>query len=372
MRYCTRCVLPDTRPNLILDHEGICNACRNHESRPAVNWDQRKKEFEKVVREAAHIENGYDCLIPVSGGKDSIWQVVTALQYGLHPLCVTWAPPSRTDIGRINLDSLIALGVDHIDYHISPVVERIFTLKALKKFGNPAIPMHMALFNIPLTIAVRFRIPLVIFGENSAVEYGSDSDYVHSYQISRSWLRTYGVMSGTAASDWISSDLSNKDLTAYFGPDDGELERSGVKAVFLGDFFPWDPENSLKVALRQGFKVREEGPKTGLYNYADIDDNFISIHHWMKWYKFGFTRLFDNLSLEIRNGRMTREEAVALIRKVGDQTPYEDIALFCEFLRITQQDFHTITEKFRNQDVWKLQDGHWFIPDFIISDWKWV
>lgn len=372
MRYCKRCVLPDTRPNLILDQEGICNACRSHESRPIINWALREIEFQKIISDAKIRSSGYDCLIPVSGGKDSTWQVVTCLEHGLNPLCVTWCPPLRTEIGQRNLDNLIRLGVDHIDYRINPEVEKKFTLAAFKKFGIPAIPMHMALFNIPLSIAVKFQIPLVIYGENSAVEYGGNSNFDNSFLITRSWLNTYGVMHGTGAADWVSDLLSKKELAAYFGPNDEELEIAGTKAIFLGQFFPWDPEISLRVALSHGFQVSQEGPKTGLYNYADIDDNLISVHHWLKWYKFGFTRLFDNLSLEIRNGRMSRDVAVGLIKEKGDQTPHSDITLFCKLTGITSEEFYFLAEKYRNTSIWKNFNGRWFIPEFIIPDWEWA
>jgi hypothetical protein len=118
--------------------------------------------------------------------------------------------------------------------------------------------------------------------------------------------------------------------------------------------------------------VREEGPKTGYYNYADIDDDFISIHHYLKWYKFGMTRLFDNLSLEIRNGRITRPRAIEIVRERGDETPYEDIAKFCDFAGLTRGHFFEIVERFRNQEVWRKRDGKWTIEGFLIPDWNWV
>ncbi len=125
------------------------------------------------------------------------------------------------------------------------------------------------------------------------------------------------------------------------------------------------------MAAAHGFAADSSGPRTGLYDYADIDDAFISIHHWMKWYKFGFTRLFDNLSLEIRNGRMSREDAIAVVRARGDDTPNGDIDRLCAFLRITRKHFFEICEKFRNHDIWKHEGKVWSIPDFIISDWRW-
>ena len=143
-------------------------------------------------------------------------------------------------------------------------------------------------------------------------------------------------------------------------------------AVFLGYYLEWDPEETRKVAAQYGFAADTKGPRTGFYDYADIDDDFISIHHWLKWYKFGFTRLFDNLSLEIRNGRIGRERALAIVRERGDQTPVSDIEKLCEFLNISTTKFFEISETFRNRDIWARDGQTWKIPDFIIRDWDWT
>jgi N-acetyl sugar amidotransferase len=371
MKYCKRCILPDTRPNLRLDAEGVCNACRTHAARPQVDWASRGADFGRLVQNARRKSAGYDCVIPVSGGKDSTWQVVTCLEAGLKPLAVTWRTPGRTAIGQANLENLVKLGVDHIDYSVSPRVEARFMLKAFERFGSTAIPMHLALFNIPLSIAARFRIPLVVWGENSAVEYGSASTAHEGHRLDAAWLAAYGVTHGTTAKDWVGGDLERKDLAAYFGPDPDELESLGVHAVFLGHYFPWDPATTYAVAKQHGFRENPGGARTGLYDYADIDDDFISLHHWMKWYKFGFTRLFDNLSLEIRNGRLARDEAIGIVRKAGDQTPHGDIEKFCVFAGITVARFFEIAERFRNPQVWQRSEGAWRIPGFLVGDWRW-
>jgi N-acetyl sugar amidotransferase len=371
VRYCTLCVLPDTRPNLCLDSEGVCDACRMHGHRDEVDWSARGRQFKKLVSEVQARSSRYDCLIPVSGGKDSTWQVVTCLEHGLTPLAVTWKPWSRTEIGQKNLENLIALGVDHIDYQINPSVEALFLRRSFERFGSTGVPMHLAIFNIPLTIAARHSIPLVIYGENSATEYGGGEGEFGGYKLDAAWLERFGVTHGTTARDWIGEGLTERNLSAYFGPAAGELEDAGVAAIFLGHFFPWDPETSLEVASAHGFRARAEGPKTGWYDYADIDDDFISIHHWLKWPKFGFTRTFDNLSLEIRNGRMTREQAISALRERGDETPTEDIAAFCSFTGMSSEEFFGAVERFRNPKVWTRRDGVWMIDDFIVADWKW-
>ena len=186
----------------------------------------------------------------------------------------------------------------------------------------------------------------------------------------RTWVTTYGVTQGTSAKDWVSAQLSARDLSVYQAPLDPELGQHRIKALFLGHYFPWDPENSYRVAAKHGFNSEDSGPRTGIYNHTDIDDHFISIHHYLKWYKFGFTRAFDNLSLEIRHGRITRSKAIESIAGLGDPTPLADIRLLCEFLDITTEHFFEVIERFRNPDIWN-RDPVWHIPDFLVHNWKW-
>jgi N-acetyl sugar amidotransferase len=372
VKWCKTCVLPDTRPNLVIGPDGICNACASHRTKRVIDWPARQTAFRSLVDAAkADAKGGYHCLIPVSGGKDSTWQVVTCLEHGLRPLCVTWRTPGRTPLGEANLRNLISLGVDHIDYSIDPSVERRFMLKAIERYGAPAVPMHMAIFNIPLNIAVALRIPLVVWGENSAFEYGGTDEESRGFALDEAWVRRFGVMQGTTAADWIDEDLTAEDLIPYRTPNEADLTTAGTRAVFLGYYFQWDPETSLRVAIEHGFR-RASSARTGLYDYADIDDDFISVHHWFKWYKFGFTRLFDNLSIEIRNGRVTREQAIDTIRGRGDDTPFHDIDALSTFLGISRERFFEIAEKFRNPAVWSRRGNRWTIPGFLIPDWHWT
>lgn len=371
MKYCKLCVLPDTRPGLTVDATGVCNACRAHESRYLIDWGARKKAFEEVVRTARQVATGYDCLIPVSGGKDSTWQVATCLAHGLRILAVTWKTPGRTEIGQKNLDNLVRMGVDHIDYQINPDVERRFMRLAFERCGTSGLPMHMALFSIPLTLAVRFRIPLVVWGENSAFEYGGTEEERTGFRLDATWLRRYGVTHGTTVQDWVGPELTEKDLVAYRRPGEEELAAAGVHAVFLGYYFPWDPREANSVAISHGFVSRAEGPKTGLYDFADIDDDFISVHHFLKWHKFGFSRLFDNLALEIRHGRLTRGRALEIIQEKGEQIPREDIRRFCQFVGMGEVEFFHTVEKFRNPEIWQRQGNRWVISEFLLPDWDW-
>ena len=363
--------MPNTRPGVELNSDGVCGPCVTHDNRPAIDWSARLRKFEAIVESAKAHPSPYDCLIPVSGGKDSTWQVVKCLEYGLNPLCITQKVPLRTELGQRNLDNLVNLGVDHIDYMVNPKVERKFVREAFIKLGSAGLPMHMAMYRMTLSLACKFDIPYVIWGENSSVEYGSADDDISTYKMDSKWLKKYGVSHGTDPQDWISDELSRKELTPYFGPTDEDLDAQKIEAVFLGFYFPWDTMTTYTVAKANGFSERKEGPKIGYYNFADLDDDIISVHHMLKWFKFGITRAFDNLCIEIRNQRMTREEAIEALAKLGPQYPHDDIKSFCKFIQMPVDEFFEIIEKFRNQEIWGQHNGIWKIKDFLIEDWKW-
>ena len=373
LKYCKKCILPNTRPNIQFNSQGICDGCESsHEKQKLIDWPSREVMFSKLIKETKRKNSNYDCIIPVSGGKDSTWQVIKALEYNLNPLCVTWKTPARNALGAANLENLISLGVNHIDFTINPYIEKKFTLKAFERFGIPLIPMHMAMYAISLQIALNFKIPLIVWGENAAFEYGGGDEIARGFQLSQSYLRKFGITNGTTSKDWISNDLSEKDLTPYDWPSDKKLLSAGIKAIFLGQYFEWDPVKTFEIAEKHGFKAGVK-PKTGFYEFADIDDSFlITIHHWLKWYKFGFTRLWDNLSIEIRNDRISRQEAITNVEEYGQEYPEEEINKFCDYVGISEKEFFMIAEKFRNRELWKKdKKNNWYVNHFLIDNWVW-
>ena len=181
-----------------------------------VNWSSKLtilKEITNKIKKKSKF--GFDCLIPVSGGKDSTWQTYHCLKLGLKPLAFTWKNPGMTFVGQKNLDNLIKIGVDHIQWTVNPAIEAKFMLKTFKKLGSAAIPMHFAIHNIATRIANKFGIPLIVWGENSAVEYGQVSRADLDSVMSNSWRKYYGVNNGTVIYDWVGNDLKKKDLLSY-------------------------------------------------------------------------------------------------------------------------------------------------------------
>jgi N-acetyl sugar amidotransferase len=371
--YCKSCILPSTRPNLNINSKtNLCSVCSPlNDKAKKVNWNLRKKEFLKIINKKKKKNSFYDCIIPVSGGKDSTWQVITALKYKLNPLCITWRSPSRNEIGKKNLKNLINLGVDHIDFTINPKIQKHFTLKTFKKYGNPLVAMHMALHAITVRTAIEKNIKLILWGENSATEYGGVNKLKGRFMTNK-WRKHYGLNYGKNIDYWFDKILQKKNTLNYNLPSQREIEKNKIKEIFLGEFFKWDPKKIFKISKKYGFKNLKK-PKTGFYNFADIDDEFlITIHHFMKWYKFGFTRIWDNLSIEIRNKRITRLNALNIIKKKGNNLPIEEINKFCKYVQINKKEFFNICNKFRNKKIWfKNKNKNHEIKNFIIKNWKW-
>ena len=259
---------------------------------------------------------------------------------------------------------MVKLGVDHIEWQINPIHEKKMLYKFFHKYGSTAILMHNAIHSIPTKIANKFGIKYIFWGENSAEEYGYTDKKNLGKQMSKSWIKEYGnIFSNNKL--FRKKDLKKNLGYNYFN------KKKNFKSIFLGYFFNWDPKITYKNAKDSGFKSLQSGPKTGIYNFADIDDDFISIHHWLKWYKFGFTRVFDNLSIEIRNKRITRKEAIEIIRQNRTNPPLNDIKKFCRYINISIKEFYKITEKFRNKKIWKKDKNKWYIKNFLIKNYRW-
>lgn len=368
--YCRRCVLPDTRPGVRLDAEGVCNGCRNAAAKRSIDWASRARSFGKLVEEAKALGRDYDCVVPVSGGKDSFWQVVTCLEHGLKPLCVTYAVPGRTPLGEANLRALVRLGVDHIDFRLDPEIERRFIRKAFERTAIGGLVTHMAIYAWPARVAIEKRIPLVIYGENSAFEYGTDDDALTGATVDGPWLRKFGVTEGTTALDWVDDLIPERALRPLLVSTDTELREAGVSVRFLGHYFPWDPENSRRIAAARGFSASET-PRVGHYNFVNIDDDMIGVHHHTKWHKFGITRTWDTLSMEIRSGRLTREAAIEHLEQRGDETPWDDIERFCAYTGMSRARYFEIAESFRNLELWSKRGEDWVIDGFLVPNFDW-
>ena len=373
LKYCKICVVPNTRPEIYFDINGICSACKNAKLKKKIDWNLRKKKFINILKRHKFInkKNPYNCIVPVSGGKDSIYQLhIMKTKFKMRPLAITWKTPARTLQGQKNLEALKNIGVDHIDFTINPKILNYITKKSFFKFGDSSYIDHLCIYNLIPNLAIKFNISLVVWGENMYFEYGGDINKSSKRTQDINLINKHHILKNFKAEKWISKNIKKKDISSFETPNLAKLKSIKYEPIYLGYYFPWDIKKNYKVAKRYGFEPRENGPIMGLYNEADLDCMNIVIHHYFKWLKFGFNRITDNASNEIRKKRMTRENAISLIKRYdGIKPPKEYILKFCQQIKITEKQFWFIANKFRNKKIWKQnKKKQWYIKNWIAGD----
>lgn len=259
----------------------------------------------------------WDCIVPVSGGKDSTFQALTVRKLGLNPLLVTSRTCDISEIGRANIDNLISIGFDHINISPRLDVRRKLNLFGLEHVGDISWPEHVAMFTIPVRVAVNFRIPLIIWGENSQDEYGAGTDAAsQSRVLDRQWLEEYGGMNGLRLSDVASIlEIDEAKLKPYVYPNPEELEKIKLKSVFLGSYLPWDGLSNAVFAQAHGLKTYGTLVEGSIVDYENLDNHQNGIHDYFKYLKFGFSRVSDILSILIRRRIISRDVALELVEK---------------------------------------------------------
>jgi N-acetyl sugar amidotransferase len=251
----------------------------------------------------------------VSGGKDSTFQTLRVLELGLNPLCVTATTCKLTAIGRRNLDNLQSLGVDSIEVHPNPVVRRRINRLALREVGDISWPEHVGIFTVPVRLAVQLRIPLIVWGENSQNEYGGPAAAAKDSVLTRRWLEEFGGLLGLRVSDLVGQDgIRAQDLIQYAYPSDEELAEVGVTGIFLGYYLPWDGWSNQVIAQAHGFETYPHFVEGSLVNYENLDNAFHGIHDYFKFLKYGFGRATDLACMSIRRGRLSRSDALEVVR----------------------------------------------------------
>lgn len=369
LNYCKRCVMPDTKPDLLLDHEGICNACRSYEHRQTIDWKARYLELQRILDRYRNRDGGnWDCIVPVSGGKDSTYQVVRMLQLGMNPLCVTSTTCDLSALGRKNIENLKRLGVDYVEFSPNANVRAKLNRIGLTQVGDISWPEHVGIFTIPVRAAVQFNIPLIVWGENSQNEYGGPAAAAENNVLNRRWLEEFGGLLGMRVSDLIGHDgIESKHLIPYSYPSDQELARVGVTGLFLGHYIPWDGLSNYLIAQANGFHTYDKVVEGSLVNYENLDNYQTGIHDYFKFLKFGFGRATDLACLHIRRGRLTRQDGLDAVKRLDGKFPWEylgkPLAEILRPLEMDVEDFINVCDKFTNKKIFKRDVSGGYIKD---------
>jgi len=368
-RYCKKCLFPETKPDLYFNEEGICSACIAAESKNrGIDWVQREKDFYSIIDKfrLGKDEIGYDCLIPVSGGKDSTYQAYFIKEVcGMNPLCVCFETTRETELGRKNLTNISKMGIDVIHFKKNYNAYRSMVIEGFKRVGDEMWPNHLGIFTFPIIVAIKFNIPLVIWGENSQQEYGGPLESIEKNTLTRRWLEEFGGLLGNRIQDMIGLDgLTAKHLTPYFYPSDEELKKAGIISIFLGHYFFWDARKQLDIVKQHGFSVKEDGPVEGTYNnYENLDEEMHGLHDYLKFVKYGFGRATDHAGIDIRNNRLTRNQGLELVKKFDGKYPYKSINAFIEYSGMSKAEIDEIIDSYTNPILFKMNDNGTFAKD---------
>lgn len=373
MRYCKKCVQPDTRPGIKFDSDGICPPCRFTAKFDEIDWGLRKQELLEIANFGkTHNVSGYDCIVGVSGGKDSTRQSLYVRdELGLKPLlvCCGYPPEQLTERGAHNISNLISLGFDTITIAPAPQIWKKLMRRSFLKYGNWAKSTEMALYASAPKVAIAYQIPLIFLGENPAIQLGDLG--VGSISADAGRMKYSNTLAGGNPDDLLEDEnIARQQALWYRYSSDEELEWGKLKIQYLGYY--WRDFNKLenaKFSIARGLEIRDDSPgNTGhIFPFNALDDDFVIVNQMIKCIKYGFGQVTDEVCEEIRFGRMTREEAVGLVKKYDGKCSPIYIEKFCDYIGIPQKKFWQVVESFRNKDIWeKDKKGKWILRTSLI------
>ncbi len=375
MRYCKRCLQPDTRPGIVFDDEQVCFACRYEESKKTIDWNQREAELksfaEEAKEEAKKRGNTYDCIIGVSGGKDSTFQAVYAKEkLGLNPLLINCMPDEITDIGRKNIENLNNLGFDIISIRPNPIVAKKLARKSFFERGNIIAASEYCLWASSYIMAVKFNIPLIIQGENAALTLGTAKNQeTTGNAFSVMQLETIRGASVESFVD-LSNNITEKDLFLYKIPTVEEMEAKGIRAIFLQYYAKeWSQVYNADFAVARGLTGRSDDlHDLGRYRrYTALDCDLQIPNQMIKYLKFGFGFATDEICYDIREGRIDRESGKWYVNEFDGLCGEQYIDKACKYLSITREEFWEVVDRYVNRDLFEKKDGKW-TPKFTVGE----
>ncbi len=368
MRYCKSCVQPDTRPGIHFNNEGICGACVYEEEKEKIDWETRWKELENIVEWAKRTTtSAYDCVIGVSGGKDSTFQALTARdRLGLRTLLVNSEPEGITEIGKKNIENLKNLGFDVISMRPNPVVMKKLIKRDFYKYLNPVKVTEYTLFASAYIIAYEFKIPLLIQGENDAFTLG-----VRNTELPADDNALNANKFDTLSTDWrdYTGDGTIDEDLFFYHYDSEKMEKEGFRGVWLQYYTKeWSQSHNVEFSIANGLEIRKDfNPEDiGTYiGYFQMDSDLVQVNQMLKYLKFGFGQCTDHACYDIRDGKLTRDEAIELVRRYDGKCGIFYIKKFCNYIGITIEEFWKVANSFRGS-MWKKDSkGEWSLKDPI-------
>jgi N-acetyl sugar amidotransferase len=389
VKYCKKCTMSNQRPSSTVEFQnkpdaikraisfgddGICEACKFAEKKKQINWEERHNQLEELCNKFRRNDGRYDVVVPGSGGKDSVQAAhILKYKYNMNPILITWPPALYTEIGRRNFDAWLNSGFANYTYNQNKKLHRFLTKSAFLNLGHPFQPFILGQKNLAPRLSVLLDIPLVIFGENEA-EYGNatednekptrDPKY-YSAELSIKDL----VLGGVPAEELINKHgFKLSDLEAYFPTNPYEIQKTGTEVHYLGYYVKWHPQETYYYSIENSdFMPNDHRTEGSFSKYSSLDDKIDWLHYHTTTIKFGIGRATYDSAQEVRNGDITRDEGIALIKRFDGEFPEQYIKDCCNYMDISLQEYHSSIERFRSPHLWEKMFGEWKLKQPI---WK--
>lgn len=363
---CVKCVMPNTRPDVPFNEDGVCQACLNFEQRPEIDWQQRRAELIRLLD-----KHDGRCIVPSSGGKDSTYQALKLKELGANPIAVTATTCMLSDIGRRNIDNL-ARHVPTVEFTPNMTVRAKLNRLGLTLVGDISWPEHVSIFTVPFKAAVAMDVPLIFFGENPQDQYGGPHGTEEAMQMTQRWRSEFGGFLGIRPSDMVDQlDITESDMAWYQMPHADVLEAKRIEAHFLGQYLPWDSFENAQYSADRGFDFNL--PYAGNYFEWENQDNIqTGLHDWFGFLKFGYGRGCAQVSIAIRAGRMTREQGLKWVQEFDGLFPTTylgvNIGRVLHHIHMNTDEFLQVCNEFLNRDIFASESVE-FNRRPVLKEW---
>ncbi len=389
--FCRRCVISNQRPSSVVEYrktsaspqltigfgaDGVCDACHYQDVKATqIDWSSRERALEELLARHRRNDGGYDIVVPGSGGKDSAFTAhMLKYKYGMNPLTVTWAPHVYTEVGWKNFESWMHVGgLDNILFTPNGRLHRQLTRLAFLNLLHPFQPFIVGQRIIGPLMAAKFGVRLVMYGENQA-EYGNDKNENYTPTMDRKFFSVKDpaemVLGGRSVQSILDEGVFKLgDFAPYIPPTAASLDRHGIEVHYFGYYTKWDPQECYYYAVEHtGFQANSQRTEGTYSKYSSIDDKIDMLHYYTTLVKFGIGRATYDAAQEIRNGKITRDEGVQLVRQYDQEFPHKYFADCLEYLSLTEQEFHDTVDRFRSPHLWQRGAGEWRLRHSVWSE----
>ncbi len=372
VKFCAKCVVSNQRPRITFDKDGVCSACRyTWRKHREIDWPKRAEELQALCDKYRSKNGEFDVVVPASGGKDSGYTAhILKTKYGMHPLAVTWAPFIYTDVGWKNFQNFVNSGFTVLNCFPNGVLHRKLARVAFELKGDAWEPFAFGQKAYAFNMALKFSIPLIFYGENGEAEYGgSTKDADEPFEMIENWEEIHfkgaGVdkllQAGLETGIFNKEEINDKTFDLYRQPPMEEIKKLGAQMHWLSYYHKWVPQENFYYAQKHtGFTANESGRSEGTYSkYASLDDKTDGFHFYLAYIKFGIGRATSDAAHEIRDGHITREEGVTLVKRYDGEFPKQYFKEFLEYLDIDEKHFWEIVDSYRSPHLWEKINGEW-------------